>query len=54
MRKLSELLGAEGNRPSPAILRAVVEADLTQARIDQGDWTMHRAILERAVADLIA
>jgi carbon-monoxide dehydrogenase medium subunit len=54
MRKISELLAAEGNRPSPAVRRAAVEADLTEAQIDQGDWTMHRAILERAVADLIA
>jgi hypothetical protein len=35
-------------------LRAAIEADLADAQVDAGDWTMHRAILERAVQDLVA
>ncbi len=54
MRRTSELLAAEGRRPLPVALRAAIETDLAEAQIDAGDWTMHRAILERAVQDLTA
>jgi aerobic carbon-monoxide dehydrogenase medium subunit len=54
MRQTSELLATEGCRPPPAALSAAIEADLTAAQIEAGDWTMHRAILERSVRDLVA
>jgi carbon-monoxide dehydrogenase medium subunit len=54
VRITSELLAADGCRPSPIALRAAIEADLADAQVDAGDWTMHRAILERAVQDLVA
>lgn len=54
MRRTSELLAAEGCTPLPAALSAAIEADLTAAQIEAGDWTMHRAILERSVWDLVA
>ena len=54
MRRTSELLATEGCRPRAEARRAAIEADLAEAQIDADDWTMHRAILERAVADLVA
>lgn len=54
MRRTSELLAAQGCGPSPAAQHAALEADLAEAKIDAGDWTMHRAIVERAVRDLVA
>jgi len=54
MRRTSELLAAEGCGTRAEARRAAIEADLVEAQIDAGDWTMHRAILERAVADLVA
>jgi aerobic carbon-monoxide dehydrogenase medium subunit len=54
MRATSELLAEKGCEPPSAALGAAVEADLTRARIDRGDWTMHGAILARAVGDLMA
>jgi aerobic carbon-monoxide dehydrogenase medium subunit len=54
MRRTSELLAAQGCRPSSAVQHAAIEADLIEANIDAGDWTMHRAILERAIQDLVA
>jgi carbon-monoxide dehydrogenase medium subunit len=54
MRRTSELLAQEGCKPSLGALGAAIDADLTEAQIDAGDWTMHHAILERAVQDLVA
>ena len=54
MRRTSELLAAQGCRPPPAARHAAIEADLAEAKIDAGDWTLHRAIVERAVQDLVA
>jgi aerobic carbon-monoxide dehydrogenase medium subunit len=54
MRATSELLAEKGCEPPPPALAAAIEADLTRARIDRGDWTMHGAILARAVRDLMA
>ena len=54
MRKVCELLAAYGCEPPTEARRAAIEADLSEARVDAGDWTMHRAILERAIQDLIA
>lgn len=52
MSKTSELLVARGCVPPPPDLAAAIETDLTEAKVDTGDWTMHRAILTRAVRDL--
>ena len=46
--------GRAGLRTAPPDLGAAIEADLTHAQIDMGDWSMHRAILARAVQDLSA
>ena len=54
MCSTSELLAAQGCGPAPPDLGAAIEADLTHAQIDVGDWSMHRAILARAVQDLSA
>ncbi len=54
MRRISELLAAHGSEPPAEAQRAAFEADLTEAQTDEGDRTMHRAILERAVQDLVA
>jgi aerobic carbon-monoxide dehydrogenase medium subunit len=54
MRATSGLLAEQGCEPPPAALTAAIEADLTRARIDRGDRTMHGAILARAVGDLTA
>jgi len=54
MRRTSELLLVEGCGPPIEAQHAAIDADLTEARVDAGDWTMHRAILERAFQDLVA
>ena len=38
-----------GCEPPTEARGAAIEADLTEAQIDAGDWTMHRAILDGAV-----
>jgi aerobic carbon-monoxide dehydrogenase medium subunit len=53
MRTTSQLLAAGGCKPPAAALSAAIEADLTAAQIEAGDWTMHSAILERSVRDLV-
>ncbi len=54
MRRISGLLAAHGCEPPTEAQCAAIEADLTEAQVDAGDRTMHRAILERAVQDLVA
>jgi aerobic carbon-monoxide dehydrogenase medium subunit len=54
MRSISALLAEKGYAPPPAALSVAIEADLTAVRADRGDWTMHSAILARAVQDLMA
>ncbi len=54
MQRTSEILAREGPTPPPANLRTAIEADLRETQIEPGDWTMHRAILDRAVRDLVA
>jgi len=54
MRNTSELLAAQGCVPLLPDLDAAIEADLTHAQIDAGDWSMHCAILARAAQDLSA
>ncbi len=54
MQRTSEILARGGPTPPPANLRTAIEADLTETQIEPGDWTMHRAILDRAVRDLVA
>jgi aerobic carbon-monoxide dehydrogenase medium subunit len=54
MYRMSQLLVAQGCTPPLPKLDAAVEADLTDAQVDAGDRSMHRAILVRAVQDLAA
>jgi carbon-monoxide dehydrogenase medium subunit len=54
MRELSGLLAANGCEPPLEALRVAIETDLKHAQTDQSDWTMHSAILRRAVRDLTA
>ena len=54
MRGVSELLAAKGPDLMPDVLRSAVEIDLKQAQVESGDQTMHRAIVERAIRDLMA
>jgi aerobic carbon-monoxide dehydrogenase medium subunit len=54
MRRTSDLLAAQGCKPPQAAQHAAIEADLAEAKIDAGDWTLHRAILERSIQDLVA
>jgi carbon-monoxide dehydrogenase medium subunit len=54
MRGLSDLLAVNGCEPAADALRATVEADLKAAAVEAGDHVMHRAIVERAVRDLMA
>jgi carbon-monoxide dehydrogenase medium subunit len=52
MARASELLA--GTEPGAEKLHAAIEADLNSAQVPAADWTMHRAILLRAVRDLHA
>jgi carbon-monoxide dehydrogenase medium subunit len=58
MARTSELLAereAEKKKtPSAQMLHAAIEADLQSAHVAAADWTMHRAILLRAIRDLQA
>ena len=52
--EVSGLLTAQGHDPSRDALTKAMEADLAEAQVDPGDYTMHRAIVARAVLDLKA
>jgi aerobic carbon-monoxide dehydrogenase medium subunit len=54
LRAVSILLATEGCTPSLDALGTAIEADLKEAHVDAGDYTMHRAIITRAVRDLNA
>jgi carbon-monoxide dehydrogenase medium subunit len=54
MRALSDLLVMKGCEPAAYALRAAVEADLKATAVEAEDHVMHRAIVERAVRDLMA
>jgi carbon-monoxide dehydrogenase medium subunit len=54
MARTSELLAGTQAQPGAEKLHAVIEADLQSAQVPAADWTMHRAILLRAVRDLHA
>jgi carbon-monoxide dehydrogenase medium subunit len=54
LRGLSDLLAAQGSDLSSETLRPAIELDLRDAHVDPADHTMHRAIVERAVRDLMA
>ncbi|HEY7244474.1 MAG TPA: FAD binding domain-containing protein [Xanthobacteraceae bacterium] len=48
----SQLLTASQANPSAEKLEAATEADLRSAKVEAGDWTMHRAIVLRAIRAL--
>ena len=52
MMRTSQLLGRTQAYNSTEALEAAIEADLNGAHVAQSDWTLHRAILLRAVRDL--
>jgi carbon-monoxide dehydrogenase medium subunit len=54
LRSLSKLLAGGLRDLAPEALRHAIEIDLKDARVDPSDQTMHRAIVERAVWDLMA
>jgi carbon-monoxide dehydrogenase medium subunit len=54
MARTSELLAGTQAQPGVEKLHAAIEADLQSAQAPAADWTMHRAILLRAVRDLHA
>jgi aerobic carbon-monoxide dehydrogenase medium subunit len=51
LRRTSEQARADSSREN---LAAAVEADLAELLPDRTDWTLHRAIVTRAVRDLRA
>ena len=51
MQRTSEQLAADRGRPSGGA-EAAVEADLRNLGVQAGDWTMHRAIVMRALLDM--
>jgi carbon-monoxide dehydrogenase medium subunit len=51
---LSKLLATKGCDLVPEVRRHAIANDLQDAHVDPSDRTMHRAIVERAVADLSA
>jgi hypothetical protein len=54
LRALSKQLAGELRDLAPEALRHTIEIDLKDAHVDPSDQTMHRAIVERAVRDLVA
>ncbi len=52
MMRTSQLLGRTQAYNGTEALEAAIEADLNGAHVAQSDWTLHRAILLRAVRDL--
>jgi carbon-monoxide dehydrogenase medium subunit len=54
MRGVSALLAANGCDVAADALQSAIDADLRAAEVDVGDHTMHRAIVARAVRDLMA
>jgi carbon-monoxide dehydrogenase medium subunit len=54
LTRTSEVLKGMDSRASQEKLHAAIEADLKSAKVDAADWTMHRAIVLRAVRSLSA
>jgi carbon-monoxide dehydrogenase medium subunit len=54
LRALSKLLAGRLRDLASEALRHTIEIDLRDAHVDPNDQTMHRAIVERAVRDLVA
>ncbi len=54
MARTSELVAAMRTAPGAETLDAAIVADLKSAQVAQADWSMHRAILLRAIRDLHA
>jgi aerobic carbon-monoxide dehydrogenase medium subunit len=54
MARTSELVAAMRTAPGAETLDAAIMADLKSAQVAQADWSMHRAILLRAIRDLHA
>jgi len=54
LRRTSEQVMADSGGPSSDVLATAVEADLLDLDVDRQDWTLHRAIVTRAVRDLHA
>ena len=52
MQASSQVLACKPAEPLAEKLGAAIEADLSSARADQADWTMHRAIVLRAIRAL--
>ena len=52
MQASSQLLAATQAEPLPEKLATAIEADLSSVHADQADWTLHRAIVLRAIRAL--
>jgi hypothetical protein len=52
MHASSQVLAGKPAEPLAEKLGAAIEADLSSVRADQADWTMHRAIVLRAIRAL--
>ena len=52
MQASSQVLAGKPAEPLAEKLGAAIEADLSSVRADQADWTMHRAIVLRAIRTL--
>jgi hypothetical protein len=52
MQASSQVLAGKPAEPLTEKLAAAIEVDLSSVRADQADWTMHRAVVLRAIRTL--